>query len=100
MRLERKLPNTRSKSAPAAGLVSGCPDEDPVGPTVEGDRVAQLWKLAPDPDQRLLHGVVSAVPIAKDERRDCVEPVYLLRRQLAERVLITPLCSLDESFSH
>ena len=49
-------------------------NEEPVRPGVEARRVAKLWKVPPDSDQRLLGRVLGEIDVAQDPARHGEEP--------------------------
>ena len=80
----------RPAALPPALGVAGAHDE-PVRPGLEAGRVAELRKVSPDGEQRLLRRVLGEIDVAQDPVRDGVQPATDGDRQARERLLVTVL---------
>jgi hypothetical protein len=89
---------TPGSSPPA--LAVALPDEDPVRPSLEAGRVAQLGKVAPDVDQGLLRRILGAVDVTQDPVRDGEEPVAHAHGQQREGLFIATLRTGHETRIH
>ena len=67
--------SSRTPGSSPLSLAVALPDEDPVRPGLEAGRVAELRKVAPDAQQRLLRRILGEVDVAQDPVRDGEEPV-------------------------
>jgi hypothetical protein len=75
-------------------------DERPVFPGVESRTVAQVRQVAPDPEHRLLRGVLGLVGIAQDRVGDPMEPRVQRARQGAESLPVPVLFPDHQSGVH
>ena len=69
--------------------------QEPVRPSLEARRVAQLRQLTPDVQQRLLGGVLSLVGIGQDVLGHPEKAVEHGVGQVRERALVAALCPKD-----
>ena len=81
-------------------LIRGRAQEDPIQPRVEALDVAQLRKLPPAANKRLLDGILGQVLVAEDQPGNRVEAVDLAGGELPEGFSISPLRSLDKVSPH
>ena len=77
-------------TGPACLGVAGA-HEEPVRPGVKARRVAELRKVPPDGEQRLLRRVLGEVDVAQDPVRHRVEPVADGDGEAREGLLVTVL---------
>ncbi len=80
----------RPVAGPAALGVAGA-HEEPVRPGVKARRVAELGKVSPDGQQRLLRRILGEVGVAQDPVRHRVEPVADGDGEAREGLLVTAL---------
>ena len=68
--VNRQQPQIRRPTAgpPALGIAGA--HEEPIGPGLEAGRVAELGKVLPDAEQRLLRRVLGKIDVAQDYRCD------------------------------
>jgi len=78
------------------GMTGGM-DEHRPQPRLEGQRVAKPRQVPPDHHERLLHDVVGIDPVASDRPNKAPGTVDMARHELGERLVVAPLCALDES---
>ena len=64
----------------AIRLIRDSANEDPIQPAVEAIDIAQVWRLPPAANERLLHRVVGVIGIAHDQPGDNQEALDLTRR--------------------
>ena len=83
-----------------AGLGVAGAHEEPVRPGVKARRVAELRKVPPDGQQRLLRRVLGEVDVAQDPVRHRVEPVAGGDGEAREGLLVTVLCPDHEIGIH
>jgi hypothetical protein len=74
--------------------------EEPVRPGLKAGRVAQLRKISPDRQQRLLRRVLGEADVAQDPVRDRVQPPTGSDREARECLLIAALRRLHELDVH
>jgi hypothetical protein len=91
---------SRRPFACSAGLCVAGAYEKPIRPGLKACRVAQLRKVPPDAQQRLLRRVFGEVEVAKDPMRYCVEPATDGHGEAREGLLITALCLHHEFGIH
>ncbi len=72
-------------------------DKDRSQPGLEGRRVAKPRQVAPDHHECLLHNVVGIDTVASDRSNEAPGTLEMARDELGERVVVTPLGTLDES---
>ena len=89
----------RPAAGPASLGVAGA-HEEPVRPGIEASRVAELRKVLPDGEQRLLRRVLGEVEVAQDPVRDRVESVADGDSEAREGLLITALRPSDQIGIH
>ena len=89
----------RPAARPASLGVAGA-HEEPVRPGVEASRVAELRKVPPDGEQRLLRRVLGEVDVAQDPVRDRVESVAHGDGEAREGLLVTALRPSDQLGIH
>jgi hypothetical protein len=75
-------------------------NSDPVRPGVEALRVAEMRKVPPDGEQRLLRRVLGEAGVARDPVRHAVEPVARGNGEAREGLLVTPLRPPDQVDIH
>ena len=80
----------RPLAGPASLGVAGA-HEEPVRPGVKARRVAELRKVSPDAQQRLLRRILGEVDIAQDPVRHRVEPVAARDGEAREGLLVAVL---------
>ena len=80
----------RPAAGPAGLGVAGA-HEEPVRPGVKARRVAELGKVPPDGQQRLLRRILGEVDVAQDPVRHRVEPVAGGDGEAREGLLVTVL---------
>src|SRR4029450_4183055 len=85
-------------AAPSLG-VAGM-NEDSSAPCLEAVRVPQLGQLAPDGQERVLHGVLCEADVAQDPVGHHEQPVAHLMHQAGKGVAVAPLGSPDEVSIH
>jgi hypothetical protein len=66
-------------------------DEEAVGPAIETGRVAQAAEVAPDPDHRLLDGVLVQVRVPQHADGDGLQARVALKHQRFERLPVAVL---------
>jgi hypothetical protein len=88
-----------ASAGPAALGVAGA-HEEPVRPGVEARRVAELRKVPPDGEQRLLRRILGEVGVAQDPVRHRVEAVARGDGEAREGLLVTTLRPSDEFGIH
>jgi len=74
--------------------------EKPVRPGLEASRLAQLRKVLPDRDQRLLGRVLGKIEVPQDPARHGEEPVGDLSGDHGVRTLVAALCPYHELGVH
>jgi len=89
----------RPLPGPASLGVAGA-DEEPVRPGVKARRVAELRKVPPDGEQRLLRRVLGEVGVAQDPVRHRVEAVARADGEAREGLLVTVLRPSDQLGIH
>ena len=89
----------RPGSFPAPFGVAGA-HEEPVRPGVEARRIAKLWKVPPDGEQRLLRRVLGELKIAQNSVRDCMEPIPHGQGEAREGLFVAVLRSSHEIGVH
>ena len=89
----------RPVAGPASLGVAGA-HEEPVRPGVEARRVAELRKVPPDGEQRLLRRVLGEVDVAQDPVRHRVESVARGDGEAREGLLVTVLRPSDQLGIH
>ncbi len=72
-------------------------DEHRAQPRLERRRVAEPRQVPPDHYECLLHDVVGIDAVASDRPNEAPSTLKMARNELGERVVVTPLCALDES---
>ena len=82
----------RPAARPASLGVAGA-HEEPVRPGVKARRVAELRKVPPDGQQRLLRCIFGEVEVAQDPVRHSVEPVARGDGEAREGLFVAVLCS-------
>ena len=82
---------------PALGVAGA--HEEPVRPGLEAGRVAELRKVLPDAQQRLLRRILGEVEVAQDPARHGKVPIGDLGRKEGVRLLVTSLSSITRSVS-
>jgi len=83
-----------------ADLIATGPNEEAVEPGIEPLRFAQGAEVPPGPDERLLDRVLGGIPVAEDASRDRVQAVVRGGPERVKRLVIAPLCALDEIGDH
>jgi hypothetical protein len=76
---------------PALGVAGA--HEEPIRPGVEARRVAELRKVPPDGEQRLLRRVLGKLDVAQNSMRDGVEPITGGHGKAREGLFVATLCS-------
>ena len=89
----------RPASRPASLGVAGA-HEEPVRPGVKARRVAELRKVSPDAEQRLLRRILGEVGVAQDPVRHRVESVAGGNGEAREGLLVTVLRPSDQIGIH
>lgn len=79
---------------PALGVASA--HQEPVRPGLEACRVAQLWKVLPNAQQRLLRCVLGKVEVAQDPARHGQVLIRDLGGEVGKRRLVSVLSSDHE----
>ncbi len=74
--------------------------EEPVRPGLKAGRVAELRKVPPDAQQRLLRRILGEVEVAQDPARHGKVPIGDLGRKEGVRLLVTSLSSDHEIGIH
>ena len=74
--------------------------EEPVRPGLKAGRVAELRKVPPDREQRLLRRILGEVEVAQDPARHGKVPIGDLGRKEGVRLLVTSLSSDHEIGIH
>ena len=89
----------RPVAGPACLGVAGA-HEEPVRPGVEARRVAELRKIPPDGQQRLLRRVLGEVEVAQNSMRDRMEPIAHGHGEAREGLLVAVLRANHEIGIH
>ena len=92
-RTDRHLEGTSPRSPDVIGAGM---DEESMEPGVEPVPITKTAKIAPGPDERVLHGILCGIPIAEDPPRDRVQAVVCGGGEVIEGLAIASLCALDE----
>jgi hypothetical protein len=95
-RLDRDGLDGRLEAAPSSDFVGGCPDEDPVQPTLEPVGLPELGQLPPAAHERLLDGILGEVRVAEDEAGGGIQARAGRADELGEGMPVAFPCSNHE----
>ena len=96
----RKETDVRRPAAGPASLGVAGAHEEPVRPGVKARRVAELRKVSPDGQQRLLARILGKVGVAQDPERHRVESVARGDGEAREGLLVPVLRPSDQLGIH
>ena len=97
---DRIDPDVESVSAETARFVDARSNDEAPCPGVEAIRIPKGGQITPDPDERVLDGVLSLFGVTEDEVGDGSQLGDRGACQLSEGVMIAPLRSLHEVSLH
>ena len=98
--VNRQQPQVRRPPAGLPALGVAGTHEEPIRPGLEAGRVAELGKVLPDAEQRLLRGVLGEVDVAQDPVRHRKEPIRDGIDQVGKCLLVAALCTSHEIGVH
>lgn len=98
--VHRQDPQVGRASAFAGSMVDALANDEAMEPGVEPLRIAESPQVTPGDHQRVLHGILGAVDIAKDPVRDREQAVHSAAHQVDECRLVATLRRLDEVAVH
>ena len=98
--VNRQQPQVRRPTTGLAALGIAGAHEEPIRPSLEAVKVAELGKVLPDAEQRLLRRVLGKVDVAQDPMRHGEEPIRDGIDQFGKRLLVSALCTSHEIGVH
>ena len=96
----REEAHVRGPATGSAALGVAGAHEEPIRPGVKARRVAELRKVSPDVEQRLLRGVLGEVGVAQDPVRHRMEPIADGHGEAGEGPFVAALRSNHEFGIH